>query len=146
MGIVTYFLNVEIHSKGLLMQTLSKTEFAEYISEIALSVYDFHERFNIPKVYSTSNPEFGLNILRDRLILLNEEIGEQAWEINRGRFEQAVVESADVAFIALGTLCSLGQLAKTAAISVKNNNDSKTTSTHHLDSRSGKLIKTKKQS
>ena len=128
------------------MQTLSKTEFAEYISEIALSVYDFHERFDIPRIDSTSNQELGLNILKDRLVLLNEEIGEQAWEINRGRFEQAVVESADVAFIALGTLCSLGILAKTSAISVKKNNDSKSTITHHLDSRSGKLIKTKKQS
>ena len=123
------------------MQTLSKTEFAEYISEIALSVYDFHERFNIPGIDSKNNQELGLNILRDRLMLLNEEVGEQAWEINRSRFEQAVTESADVAFIAIGTLCSLGMLAKNAAMSVKNNNDSKSSKTHHLDVSSGKLIK-----
>ena len=128
------------------MQTLSKTEFAEYITEIALSVYDFHERFNLPAVDSSNNEELGLKILRDRLVLLNEEIGEQAWELNRSRFDEAVVESADVAFIAIGTLCSLGILAKSAAISVKNNNDSKSSSTHHIDSRSGKLIKTKNQS
>ncbi|MBS58097.1 MAG: hypothetical protein CL735_04975 [Chloroflexi bacterium] len=128
------------------MQTLSKTAFAEYITEIALSVYDFHERFNLPAVDSANNKDLGLKILRDRLVLLNEEIGEQAWELNRSRFDEAVVESADVAFIAIGTLCSLGILAKSAAISVKNNNDSKSSSTHHIDSRSGKLIKTKKQS
>ncbi len=128
------------------MQTLSKTEFAEYITEIALSVYDFHERFNLPAVDSSNNEELGLKILRDRLVLLNEEIGEQAWELNRSRFNEAVEESADVAFIAIGTLCSLGILAKSAAISVKNNNDSKSSSTHHIDSRSGKLSKTKNQS
>ena len=128
------------------MQKLSKAEFAEYIGEIAQSVYDFHERFNIPEIDLSINQEMGLNILKDRLILLNEEIGEQAWEINRSRFNKAIIESADVAFIAIGTLCSLGRLAKDAAISVKNNNDSKSIKTHHLHPSSGKLVKTKQKS
>ena len=67
---------------------IARDEFVATLSEMAGSVYDFHQRFDVPRIGRPPAEEGpsadGLAALRSRLAFLIEETGEHAKEFNRG--------------------------------------------------------------
>ncbi len=124
---------------------IDRDEFVAALSEMAASVYDFHERFAVPRVGRPSAEEgpsaYGLAALRSRLAFLIEETGEHARELNRGELGDASKEIADVAFVAMGTLLVLDEMGVDACRAVAGKNDAKTLETHAVDATSGKLVR-----
>ena len=86
---------------------IDRDSFIEGVVTVAQSVYSFHERFDIPSV-EISDPDGTFEALRERLLLLAEETGENASALNRGDVAGAVEEAVDIAYIAVGTVLRLG--------------------------------------
>ena len=122
-------------------EAITKDEFLTAIECIALSVFEFHERFGIPAVGATASEEEILARTRTRLSYLVEEIGEHAKDLNQSNLSEASLELADVAFVAIGTLLELDKIGTEACTNVARKNDMKTLSTHEIESGSGKLVK-----
>ena len=120
---------------------IPKADFLSGVSAIARSVYEFHQRFDIPAV-EPDKPVETLDALRQRLALLAEESGEYARALNRGDIDDAVKEAVDVAYIALGTILRLGEPGRAACIEVARKNDAKTPSSHSKRSLTGKVLQT----
>lgn len=120
---------------------ISKDEFIAAICRLAESVYDFHERFNIPNISANVAADRAMPRLSTRLVFLMEEVGEHAMDLNRGTIKAASDEMADVAFVAMGTLLELGTLGASASYEVADKNDKKTLRTHMVEASSGKLVK-----
>ena len=118
-----------------------KEEFVAAVAEMAASVYDFHQRFDVPSIGRLPQDPDGLSVLRSRLAFLIEETGEHAKELNRGELYDASIEMADVAFVAMGTLLVLDRMGTEAIRSVAAKNNAKTSETHHVDETSGKLVR-----
>ncbi len=124
---------------------IARDEFVAALSEMAGSVYDFHQRFDVPRVDRPAAEEGtsadGLAALRSRLAFLIEETGEHARELNRGELGDASKEIADVAFVAMGTLLVLDEMGVDACRAVAGKNNAKTVETHAVDATSGKLVR-----
>ena len=123
------------------METLNRDDFILSISELAKSVYDFHERFSVPTVDTISNPDESLSKISERVPLLIEEIGEHAKALNKGDLVESILELADVAYVVLGTLLILDNAGKNASEKVAKKNNLKTNDTHIRVESSGKLVK-----
>ena len=125
---------------------IARDEFVAALSEMAASVYDLHQRFDVPRIGrppAEKEPSAdGLAALRSRLAFLIEETGEHAKELNRGELGDASKEIADVAFVAMGTLLVLDEMGVDACRAVAGKNDAKTVETHAVDATSGKLVRT----
>ena len=106
---------------------------------MAVSVEAFHSRFDIPQIDLTSI-DATLDALRQRLSLLDEEVGEHARALNRGDIEDAVKEAVDVAYIALGTIHRLGMDGFDACHEVAKKNDAKSPSAYSKRSATGKVL------
>lgn len=120
---------------------ISRDEFVGAVSRLAESVYDFHHRFDIPNINANSAEDYAVPRLCARLAFLMEEVGEHARELNVGALDDAAVEMADVAFVAIGTLLELDALGIAASCHVANKNDKKTLQTHFIEETSGKLVR-----
>ena len=125
---------------------IARDEFLAALSELAASVYDFHQRFDVPRIGRRPAEEGpsadGLAALRNRLAFLIEETGEHAKELNRGELGDASNEIADVAFVAMGTLLVLDEMGVDACRAVAGMNNAKTAETHAVNATSGKLVRT----
>ena len=124
---------------------IARDEFVAALSEMAGSVYDFHQRFDVPRIGRPPAEEVpsadGLAALRSRLAFLIEETGEHAKELNRGELGNASKEMADVAFVAMGTLLVLDEMGVDACRTVAGKNNAKTVETHDVNATSGKLVR-----
>ena len=120
---------------------MTREEFVAAMARIAESVYDFHDRFDLPMVGAGLSPEQGLDALRARLPYLVEEIGEHSKALNQDDLDDASLELADVAFVAAGSVLTLGRLGATSARRVASKNDAKTGATHYLEEASGKIVR-----
>ncbi len=124
---------------------IARDEFVAALSEMAASVYDFHQRFDVPRIGRPPAEERpsadGLAALRSRLAFLIEETGEHAKELNRGELGDASKEIADVADVAMGTLLVLDEMGVDACRAVAGKNNAKTVKTHAVDATSGKLVR-----
>lgn len=118
-----------------------REEFVAAMARIAESVYDFHSRFGLPMVGSGLSPEQGLETLRMRLPYLVEEIGEHSKALNNDDLHDALLELADVAFVAAGSVLTAGSPALDACRDVALKNDAKTLDTHYLEKSSGKVLR-----
>ncbi len=125
----------DIRAEGKAMST--NEEFIKHVTLLAESVSDFHTRFEIvpSSVDNLENMKF-------RNQLLTEEVGEVAKALNHGDYEQAVAESVDVAYVALGTLLSHAPVAFVHIMEVLAKNAAKTRDTHMLDW-GGKVVRLK---
>ena len=123
------------------MNELTRDEFTSYISRLAGSVYDFHERFDVPSAGERTSDEDSLATLRNRLAFLMEEVGEHARGLNRGDLDEATLELADVAFVVMGSFATLGAAGERACLEVARKNDGKTRETHFVEESSGKLVR-----
>ena len=125
--------------------SIARDEFVAALSEMAGSVYDFHQRFGVPRIgrpRAEAGPSAdGLATLRSRLAFLIEETGEHAKELNLGQLVDASKEIADVAFVAIGTLLVLDEMGVDACRAVAGKNNAKTVETHAVDATSGKLVR-----
>ena len=120
---------------------VSRDEFVAAVSRLAESVYDFHQRFDVPNINANSASDCAVPRLCARLAFLMEEVGEHARELNIGALDDAASEMADVAFVAIGTLLELDALGVSASRQVANKNDKKTLQTHFIEKASGKLVR-----
>ena len=124
---------------------IARDDFVAALSEMAGSVYDFHQRFDVPRIDRSPAEQGpssdGLAALRSRLAYLIEETGEHAKELNRGELGDASKEIADVAFVAMGTLLVLDEMGVDACRAVAGKNNAKTVETHAADATSGKLVR-----
>ena len=127
------------------MQTSNRNDFIASISELAKSVYDFHERFSVPPIDATANTEASLSKIVERIPFLVEEIGEHAKAVNHGDLMESLMELADVAYVVLGTLLIMDEAGKDALSQVAYKNNQKTNSTHVRMDSSGKIVKRSKQ-
>ena len=120
---------------------IGRVAFVEGVQVISESVYSFHERFGIGCVNILDTVET-LEAMKQRLVLLTEEMGEHSRAINRGEVDNTILEAVDIAYIALGTILTLGSSGTKACYEVARKNDAKTISTHakHVDT--GKVLET----
>ena len=118
----------------------TKAEFIDAVTQLAESLYDFHERFGIEGTEGAGRDVI-LEVFTSRLPFLIEEIGEHASAINRADDVNATEEMADILYIVLGTLVRLGRRGNYAMTQVAEKNNQKTTSTHRIEPLSGKLIR-----
>lgn len=118
-----------------------KESFLANVQALAESVHDFHERFEMPKVCHSEDPDHFNTCLSKRVAQLMEEVGEHCADLNKDNPDNAVLEAADIAFVALGTLVTFGHHGADAAKKVAQKNNSKTLETHMIDPVSGKLVK-----
>lgn len=123
------------------MSAIPRDEFVSSIARLAGSVYDFHERFKESPLVSMPSEEKSLDILRGRLPLLVEELGEFAQDINKGNLRDASLEMADVTFVAIGTMLALNTTGVQSSHAVAQKNDDKTLDTHMVEASSGKLVR-----
>ena len=95
---------------------------------MAESVYDFHERFDIPQINIFSDDDIDIwNALSSRLALQMEELGEMSRAVSKANWAEACLESGDVLYVALGNVLRLGESGKDVCYSVVEKNDNKTT-------------------
>ncbi len=118
---------------------MESKEFIRAIQTLAVSVDAFHRRFIIPQL-DVDNVDGTLDALRQRLSLLNEEVGEHARALNRGEIDEAVTEAVDVAYIALGTIHRIGAPGLSACYEVARKNDAKSPSAYSKRSATGKVL------
>ena len=81
------------------MENLRKEQYVGAISELAASVFDFHDKFQVPElddIHDSNNKEFVLETLRRRLSFLIEEVGEHSRALNRIELSNAIEEIVDV--------------------------------------------------
>ncbi len=62
-------------------------DFVRGVRTLAVSVDAFHQRFDIPQI-DMSSVDTTLDALRQRLSLLDEEVGEHARALNRGEIDE----------------------------------------------------------
>ncbi|MCY4530519.1 MAG: nucleoside triphosphate pyrophosphohydrolase family protein [Chloroflexi bacterium] len=118
---------------------MQSIEFVDAIETLAVSVDAFHRRFDIPQM-DMASVDRTLDALRQRLSLLDEEVGEHARALNRGEIDEAVKEAVDVAYIALGTIHRLGTDGLAACHEVARKNDAKSPSAYSKRSATGKVL------
>ena len=120
---------------------ISKHEFLSSVGRLAESVYEFHRRFESMPVDTNGSPDRALETLRKQFLLLMEEAGEHASDLNKGLLDKALLELADVAFVALGAVYLSNAQGAEACLQVAIKNDNKTNETHVLEESSGKIIR-----
>ena len=123
------------------MTEIAKHEFLSSVGRLAESVYDFHHRFGSMPVDTNGSPEQALEALRKQFLFLMEEAGEHASDLNKGELNKALLELADVAFVALGAVYLSNAQGAEACLQVAIKNDKKTHETHILEESSGKIIR-----
>ena len=118
---------------------IERGDFVGAVSRLGDSVYSFHDRFGIPTL-DDADRDTVLETLRQRLALLSEEVGEHARELNRGNVDDAVSEAVDIAYVALGTVLTLGHAGRDASYAISDKNDAKTLATHGNRGSTGKVV------
>jgi len=126
------------------LENLRKEIYVGAVSKLAESVFDFHDKFQVPElddIHDPNNKEFVLETLRRRLSFLIEEVGEHSRALNRIELSNAIEEIVDVAYVALGTILVLGEQGNNACNEVSKKNNSKNAGDYVVNSISGKLVR-----
>jgi|TARA_B100001750_G_scaffold244205_1_gene261041 NTP pyrophosphatase (non-canonical NTP hydrolase) len=133
--------------EGKTLVKLRKEKYVGAISELAESVFNFHDKFEVPeldRIHDSNNKELVLETLRRRLSFLMEEVGEHSRALNRIELPNAVEEIVDVAYVALGTILVLGEQGDNACHDVSSKNNSKNAGDYVVNPISGKLVRRNK--
>ncbi len=104
---------------------MNRADFLESMRGLAESVWDFHDRFDLPNVEQINDEDF-YSLMHRRITLMSEEHGEMAQAVNRHDKWSMTDESADVLFVAMGHIVALDDVAMTAVEEVKKKNNAKT--------------------
>ena len=96
-----------------------------------------HARFGLQ-----AEPDMSQYVMRNRLALLLEELGEHTAALNRDMEERAVKKLVDMLYVTLGTLELVDEnLVGSALSAVADKNNAKTEETHRYHPDSGKLVR-----
>ena len=113
---------------------MSADQLEKLITEIVVSVKEFHQRFG--QVGPTTQDE-----LLSRIPIQYEEVQELHEAILHEAPERVANEATDVLFVAIGTLLRLDpDLTANALVEVIEKNDAKTWHTHHINA-VGKVVR-----
>lgn len=119
---------------------ITKQEFVKTVQEMAGSVWDFHDRFNIRGIDSLSTGKDVYEIMSKRALLQSEEVGELCRALNKGLLDEIYLEAADVLYIALGTILSASNFGVDACWQIIGKNNEKTHENYWYSS-VGKIVK-----
>lgn len=119
---------------------IPKSEFLRAVEEMAESVYDFHDRFNIKSLDSLDGEQEILDTFYSRVLLQGEEFGELCRAINKGWPDETFLEAADVLYVALGSILTGSEDAIKACDETVEKNGKKTPD-NSMFSKTGKIIK-----
>ncbi len=111
--------------------------FEKAVAALAREVFLFHERWNATPCAEGQEPEMAQN----RMALLEEEVAELREAYESGDPEETCLEAADVLFVAIGTMYSLGATGRQAMEKVKSKNSRKTNATHYTHPGTGKIVR-----
>ncbi len=107
--------------------------FIAHITGLAQSVLEFHMRFELQSSDDLDNMKF-------RNQLITEEVGEVAKALTHGDYSDAVRESVDVAYVALGTLLAHIPESFIHIAEVIEKNEQKNFNTHRVE-KGGKVVR-----
>lgn len=97
------------------------------MQELIDSVQGLHDRFGFSEVDGDL-----VDVLRRRLPLMVEELGEFAKALNHGNTDAACEEVVDMAFIVLGYLITIEAYGRSRVAQVIAKNDAKRPETHSV--------------
>ena len=104
---------------------ITKGEYISAVTALASSVWDFHDRFGVEQDEELADVISFVDKYQDRILIQLEELGEFTKDVNRHLISDAREEAADVAYVALGTILTLGEAGKDATYTVVEKNDAK---------------------
>lgn len=116
-----------------------RSEFIKAVSDLAAEVWDFHDRWDV----HDRLPDEPAERMKVRQPLLQEEMLELDAEVVSDDTDALAEEATDVAFVAIGHLAALENLALDSIRTVVAKNAAKTDATHYIDDESGKITRRK---
>ncbi|KKM20654.1 hypothetical protein LCGC14_1643260 [marine sediment metagenome] len=128
-----YFLRSGVCNSCIGEEPDKGKSFIAHITGLAQSVLEFHTRFELQDSDDLDNMKF-------RNQLLTEEVGEVAKALNYSDYSDAVRESVDVAYVALGTLLAHIPESFIHIAEVIEKNAQKNLNTHRIET-GGKVVR-----
>ena len=115
-----------------------RDQFVNAVADMAAEVWDFHERFSIDS--SKNATRTCHEVIIERAPMLREEFEEMLDEAKAKRESETCHEAADVLFVAIGNMVSLGNAGLEGVRTVTAKNVAKTHETHAIRPDTGKLL------
>ncbi len=119
---------------------MSRDEFVAAVAEMADQVWDFHERWGMWP--HGGRPRSVVEAISERQAILDEEIQELAQAVEGQSTTEISEEAADVLFVSIGHVQSLGSPGLNGVRTVTAKNAAKTEKTHAIRADTGKLLPT----
>ena len=108
------------------------------VADMAAEVWDFHDRFAFDRGDRATRAID--EVIIERTPMLQEEIEEMLEAANSRDESEACHEAADVLFVAIGNMVSLGSAGVDGVRDVTSKNAAKTHETHAIRPDTGKLL------
>ena len=121
------------------MAMAMRSEFIKAVSDLAGEVWDFHDRWDV----HDRLPDSPADRMKVRQPMLQEEMRELDEEFDRNDTDALAEEATDVAFVAIGHLAALEELALQSIKTVVAKNAAKSHATHYIDGSTGKITRRK---
>ncbi len=115
-----------------------REQFVNAVADMAAEVWDFHERFGIDGGSRATRSCH--EVIIERAPYLREEIEEMLEAANSKDEPETCHEAADVLFVAIGNIVSLGNAGEQGVRNVTAKNAGKTHETHAIRPDTGKLL------
>ena len=106
-------------------RTITEEKFMSNMSLLALSVYDFHNRFDLEEIDLKDPNDATLKMLY-KMGRQQEEIGECSRAINRSDYDNLMEEVVDNLYVAMGMVLITGSLSSSYTDDVIHKNNQKT--------------------
>ena len=120
------------------MNMARREEFVSAVAGMAAEVWDFHDRFGIDAGSRATRASHEAII--ERTPMLREEVEEMVAAANAKDEPETCHEAADVLFVAIGNMVSLGDAGIEGVRNVTAKNAAKTHETHAIRPDTGKLL------
>ena len=115
-----------------------REEFVSAVADMAAEVWDFHDRFGFDRGDKATRA--GHEVIIDRAPILQEEVDEMVAAASSKDESETCHEAADVLFVAIGNIFSLGNAGIEGVRDVTAKNAAKTHETHAIRPDTGKLL------
>ncbi|MDA1279500.1 MAG: hypothetical protein O3B95_05585 [Chloroflexi bacterium] len=119
--------------------TVGRQQFVDAITRMAGEVWDFHDRFEVGSgQFDRQSPT---EIVASRTNILDEEVAELARAVSEREGDRAVAdETADILFVAMGHVESMGAPGIDGLQRVTDKSAAKTNVTHAIRPDTGKVL------
>ena len=111
---------------------LEKKQFVDLMKNVAESVWDFHERFDVEDIDFLSNKNNIKSLVYSRFGLQTEEMGEMARALAKGDFDNLREEIVDNLYVAMGTALVIRNSLINPLFDVLDKNDAKNPSNYNI--------------